>query len=392
MAALSIVIPTRNRYESLFPVIETLIDKIIGDDYEIVVQDNTPDNGDAVKFFSGLCDPRVKYHHTPGKLSQSANTEIALGRAKGDYLLFIGDDDFVTPHVLRIVEMMRRRGIDTLAYKAAGYCWSNLEVKRPNKWNRAGSLYITGSISGKATIMPIEETLNKMLDAGAISVYPMPNVYHGIVSRKVLRRMYEANGGRYVVGSCPDMNLAVSLAANVSEYCYLEYPVSTNGVTTRSGSGLYANKAHRATLEAMVEDGWLPQEVIDKWNPLFARVWTALTIYAQAVDETLKANGIDKEINYAQHYAECYRKEFWAYREINKAVGEAVRQKKTTRTAIVVSFVPKLAKGILGPVLRPVIGRILGIRPEVRRYENVSTIGDCMDIISQIPLETADVG
>ena len=386
MAALSIVIPTRNRYGSLFPVVETLTDKIVGDDYEIVVQDNTPDNSDAVKFFGALGDPRVKYHHSPEKLSQSANTDIALGHAWGDYVLFIGDDDFVTPHVLRIVEMMRREKIECLTYPAANYYWSDLEIEKRSRWKKPGLFFVSGSASGALTIRSSREGLRHILHTGALAVVNCPKVYHAVVSRRILERLRKANGGRYVAGSCPDMNLAVSIATNISEYGFIDYPVSVGGVAPKSGSGLDANRAHRATLEEMVADGWLPREVVEGWNPLIPRVWTVPTIYAQAAYESLRRGGMTEEINYTRNYVMCYWREWWAREEINKAVGRALKEKKTTLAAIAGRYAGKLVNNVFILPLLPVANAILG-KPSPRRYENVASVGQCMDILRTIPFE-----
>ena len=50
MPLLSIVIPTKNRYEYLFPVLDASIQYIAGSDYEIVVQYNTHDNSPAIEY------------------------------------------------------------------------------------------------------------------------------------------------------------------------------------------------------------------------------------------------------------------------------------------------------------------------------------------------------
>ena len=44
---LSIVIPTKNRYETLIPTLDALLDNIVGSAYEIIVQDNIDNPTDA---------------------------------------------------------------------------------------------------------------------------------------------------------------------------------------------------------------------------------------------------------------------------------------------------------------------------------------------------------
>lgn len=91
MASLSILIPTKNRYEYLFPVVKTIISKITRDDLEIIIQDNSDDNTKGVRFFEDLADFRVKYFYHSGSLPVSDNVELAISNATKDYLTIIGD-------------------------------------------------------------------------------------------------------------------------------------------------------------------------------------------------------------------------------------------------------------------------------------------------------------
>src|SRR5690349_14295603 len=97
----TVVIPTRERADTLYHTLRTCVDQ----DYEnlsILVSDNcSADNtADVVHSFR---DKRIQYIKTPARLSMSANWDFALDHVTEGYVNFIGDDDGLIPGSLDIV-------------------------------------------------------------------------------------------------------------------------------------------------------------------------------------------------------------------------------------------------------------------------------------------------
>lgn len=285
---------------------------------------------------------------------------------------------------------MDRNNIECLSYMAGVYLWANTTVKRPSQLNKPGLLWMRSDISSTPELMYSKVELQNMLNAGAPSIMSLPRVYHGIVSNSLLQRMKDANGGKYIIGSCPDMNMAVSLAACVDRYHYIKYPVSIGGAAPNSAAGMNARKSHRAYLETMVADGWLPQSVIDNWNPLLPKVWTIPTIYAQSAYEALRVHGIQEEINYTHHYSACLQHESWAYKEICKAMKTAIAQNKSSYFAVLKSYTYRITRHILAVTLKPLIGKLVK-RPMPLRFENIATIDECTKKLLEIPFIPDDI-
>ena len=55
----------------------------------------------------------------------------------------------------------------------------------------------------------------------------LPRFYHGIVLRSEIEKL-KSKFGRYIVGSCPDIDFAVSLAINIKEYYHLNIFYGSN--------------------------------------------------------------------------------------------------------------------------------------------------------------------
>lgn len=105
MTSLSIIVPTKNRYGTLFPVINALIRHIKESELEIIIQDNSDDNGPALEFMSQLNDGRVKYFYIPHSLPISDNTELAMdnGHTRTNVVMGIGTIISVVPLLLILI-------------------------------------------------------------------------------------------------------------------------------------------------------------------------------------------------------------------------------------------------------------------------------------------------
>ena len=99
---LSIVIPTKNRYSTLFPLVDQLVNFVSRySDIEVVIQDNSDDNSEALEFFSNLSYNNLIYNYTKGWLSVVENCDKAIMLSKGDFVTLIGDDDAVSEEIIK---------------------------------------------------------------------------------------------------------------------------------------------------------------------------------------------------------------------------------------------------------------------------------------------------
>src|SRR5215207_8249326 len=101
---ISLIIPTRERAETLFFALQTALDQV-SDSYEVIVSDNfSQDNTEQV--VRNFNDPRLRYFNTGKRLSMSDNWEFALGKARGEYIVYIGDDDAMMPGGINRLETL----------------------------------------------------------------------------------------------------------------------------------------------------------------------------------------------------------------------------------------------------------------------------------------------
>lgn len=307
MPLLSIIIPTKDRYATLLPVVEALLSYVPGHDYEIVIQDNSEIRQIPTDLRFRLNDPRIRYFHRSENMSIVENTIAAIENASGDYLCFIGDDDLVAPYIIEETLKLRDSGLDCMIHPPAYYWWSTVEFLSVDRYRHKSAFWLPKSTSTEFLNGPTE--LEHMLNNGAVSYYRMPRFYHGIVSRRALQAVYE-HTGTFVPGSSPDMALSVALALVTNRYLQSGRPITVFGASRGSGGGLTAARSHHGRIEDQVH---LPKNIIERWDSRLPRYWSEYTIYPQTTQEVLKAFDRPSKLDFTALYASIMVNEPWLW-------------------------------------------------------------------------------
>ena len=338
---ITIIIPTKNRYETLLPVVKSILNTIKSSDFEIVVQDNSDSNLPAIDYFETCKDNRLHYFYQSGSLSISENTTLAIEQIKGKYSIFIGDDDLVSPYICEIVKKLDNLNAVGLIYTPANYWWESVEFTSENYYYRKKALWIPKKISNRFVKKNSKSELDFMLGKGAVGYYQLPRFYHGIILTKALKDIKD-NIGTYLSGSCPDIALSTSLAFVTDEYYFVHFPVSVFGACKNSGGGWTVNKTHFGRIE---EQRFLQKGIVDRWDPNIPLIWSERTIYPQTVYETLKAFECSKKINYIAFYASMLANERFLFRYWYPAVKTYCRENRFNYLKIVLKYL-KISTGI----------------------------------------------
>jgi len=299
---LSIIIPTKDRHETLFPVVEYL-SEISCPDLEIVIQDNSLSNEKAIQFLEELKNPKVKYFYSGKNLSVIENSDLAVGNAKGKFICFIGDDDGVMPYIVDVVKWMDRNKIDAVRGVKPFYTWPGLKSSFLEK-NKSGVLKYSKFANSSIQINP-GKVLNQVLKKGGTDMLLLPCLYHGIVSKEILGEIHRKTNS-YFPGPSPDMANAVALSFYVSKYYYLNIPVVVSGKCIASTGGQGVLHKHVAKIEDVAH---LPANTAANWPDEIPKYWTGPTIWAASLVDALKRMGYStriKDINFTYLYAKLF--------------------------------------------------------------------------------------
>lgn len=239
---LTICVPSRNRQRYFQETIRSLLMNL-RTDIECVFADNSDDPSIMNSFMEDVvADPRVKYLPSGDRVfSMVDNWERCLEVATGEFICVIGDDDYVDPDVVDLIEKIQADvpAVEAIAWSRLTYDWPDF---RPHKCAVAvpmGTHYI------QVPRDVIYRDFFHWSHAGA-----MPNclfsVYHGAVSRKVMEKIRTKFNGRYFEHPVVDFENTCKLLVTATKFVHVERPFSIMGVCAASNSG----RVHTASLMA----------------------------------------------------------------------------------------------------------------------------------------------
>ena len=98
----SVVIPTRNRAQLLPFALRSALEQE-HDDFEVVVVANNCQD-DTRSVVEGMREPRLRYVETDRTLTMPDNWDFAWTTARGEYVVYLPDDDALVPSALRMLQ------------------------------------------------------------------------------------------------------------------------------------------------------------------------------------------------------------------------------------------------------------------------------------------------
>ena len=120
---ISVVIPTRNRFEYVKSAIISILD-INDRRIELVIQDNSDSEELKLWINDNINDVRLKYNYFDLPLSFIGNFSEGVGVSTGEYICIIGDDDGINPEIIDAVAWLKQENIDCLSVKnIVNYVW-----------------------------------------------------------------------------------------------------------------------------------------------------------------------------------------------------------------------------------------------------------------------------
>lgn len=295
---LSIIIPTKNRYRYLKGCLDSL-KSFDSNDVEIVVQDNSDDTTEFEDYMRENAMPNLKYYRQTGKLSQTDNSDLAVGKATGKYCCFIGDDDSLSSWTIQIVRIMEKEGVEACVCNVATYFWDDVVFEGAS---RPPLSFFRGTPNVK--VLKSDKVIKRVMSFGLQDIARLARVYHGIVSKHLLDKVKSVCGS-YFPGPSPDMANAISCTSSIDKYIYVNMPLIISGFSYKSAGGMGMRGAHKGSLKASDQ---LPANVEDGWDVRIPKAWLGYTIWPQSGLCAARAMGITNlpKMNYHAMYAKTY--------------------------------------------------------------------------------------
>ena len=243
----SVVVPTRGRPETLRYTLRTCFQQQHAD-YEVVVCDNSdsPATRGVVDQFA--CD-RLRYVRTPEILAMTDNWNLALSHTRGEFVIYIGDDDGLLPHALtQLAGLLARTSAKALSWESALYSWPTFVI--PEEANVL-VVPLTRDVETVESKPRLQDILTRRADLASL-----PNIYHGVVHREVIDRVRNATG-RVFHGVCPDTVSSISFAHVAGSFVSTTVPFSVSGfsgASNHAGFRLMTNN-HPSSVDTRILNG-----------------------------------------------------------------------------------------------------------------------------------------
>lgn len=294
---LSIVIPTKNRYDYLKYFVENLQSFNLSE-FELVIQDNSDDNSVFSKYIESLKNDWIKYYYNANSLSISENSDLAILNSSGEYVCYMGDDDGVTSDIIEWAHWMKDNGVDAIKSSVITYYWP--DTKPGKHFSNSGHLEYRRYKGGIHFYEPQEELI-KVLESGCLNLGLIPLVYHGMVKRDCLDICYK-QCGTFFPAPCPDIANGVAMSLLVKKYAIIDKPIFISGASKHHG-GKNAIKDRYLRLQDMF---WMSEEEKNSWDARIPKYGLAECIYANSALMALKNmhhSELDGMLNFEKNYA-----------------------------------------------------------------------------------------
>lgn len=275
---LTVVIPTRERANTLQHSLATVVAQDYAD-LTILVSDNaSTDNTRAV--IESFKDSRIRYINPGKRLSMSHHWEFALTHVQDGYVMVIGDDDGVVPGgILRIASLLAQYDSpDAMICSKCLFFWENASAHF--KHHEIPSRSLRFKLSDQVEWLDSQTMLHR-LSAQKTGYQSLPSIYRGVVKTTVITRAMRS--GVFFRSINPDIYSAVAVAAVTKRYLLVEQPFAIEGVSENS-TGLSALNARPASTQATVTPAaeFLGEENIP-WHPKLPKLLLLAFCNAEAI-------------------------------------------------------------------------------------------------------------
>lgn len=249
----SLLIPARNGGRYLPTCIETIVSQHY-DDYELIVSDDHS-NDDSDAYLRGLNHPNVRVLHPPESLSMAAHWEWVLSQSRGQWLMFVGQDDGVQPYFFELADKLvtyaNDRRIRTISSARAYYFWQGCEEFYGNHavlYSAASKLKMLNfGCQAALTLLSIQ------------SYFDLPQMYTtSIFRRDILEEVRRRQSGRVFTTHPQDANLAAIAFSLERRYLRCLIPLGwvgsspkSAGLAVSAGSVEGSHDAARAEIDSL---------------------------------------------------------------------------------------------------------------------------------------------
>jgi len=258
MPFFSILIPSRNRIELLRHAIASVRAQDFRD-LEVIIADNGSETPYEHQFSPLGCDFNVRFLRTEKPVSVTENWNRALESAQGQYVIMLGDDDALTPRLLRRLRDLigHFKQPDLLYMMAYHYAYPGVFDHAPNGYF---SIVNNSSLFDGAR-KPFRLELARARHLGRLAIqfrhHISFNAQHFVVKREYINRSHVKP---FYQSPYPDYFAAFVTFLTAKSIVVLPSPEIIIGIARQSFGGYLARDAESEGLAQFFHNDHLPKD------------------------------------------------------------------------------------------------------------------------------------
>lgn len=229
----SIIIPARNGGKYLPTCVDTIISQNYTN-YELIISDDHSTDGSKEYLATLSSHPNVILIEPKESLSMAEHWEWAHSHARGEWLIFVGQDDGLQPYFFRLAdrltEIAQKANLRTIMSERAYFFWKD-----------CGFIY--GDIAVRyyaRNVIKIHNCRYESLKAlfGIQAYFNLPEMYTtSLFHRDIINEAKQKQQGRLFVTHPQDANLAAIACSLENRYLMSSIPLGWVG-TSRKSAGV----------------------------------------------------------------------------------------------------------------------------------------------------------
>lgn len=305
-----IVIPTKNRADTLYYAIKTALNQNY-DNYEIIISDNfsSKETGELI---AKLNHPKIRYQRSDRPLAMLNSWEFAISAiTEPGYVHVMGDDNGLLPGALqRVNDIVKKTRSQIVHSDVIDYIW-------PEKSTGQCSLSIP--LSKDILCVDSQKSLKSAFNL-KIGFSRLPTINVSFVHTAVIDRARSYGKGRYFMASNPDVYSAFINAFCVDKYIYCRRPLIMNGGSWHSnGNSAQTNQGKSPFVEDNLSDGYKYHPIFPSSTSYYLNVYEALAKMCDYTGFRNFKNEFDAGMLIKKIIDDEYieKNRFWLKRDIN---------------------------------------------------------------------------
>jgi glycosyltransferase involved in cell wall biosynthesis len=242
----TVIIPTRERADTLLHTLKTCVTQNY-DDLTIIVSDNcSADNTrEVVESFQ---DSRIKYVNPGERLSMSHHWEFALLHVKEGFVTILGDDDgLLSKAVEETNNILNETGLDAVNMNPDpdAYFW-------PNYLNSNHANLLKVSFEQGYKIYKSSKELRRVMNC-ATEYGVLPSLYNSFISLRAINELKKTNTA-FFRSRIPDVYSGVALASAIDSFVSTRRRLRLTGASSHSTGASQMSKDKTAATKFLKED------------------------------------------------------------------------------------------------------------------------------------------